>query len=205
MLQLIYNIVLALWLLADAFRAGRASLLETGAARWLHSMLVLILVLNAWFALHRRMPVSGLGARRVSWWQIGWVLVAMAWPVWFTVAQEPGGSTPLPALLLQFAATLMLAASVYSLGGNFAVFPERRAIVTGGIYRWLRHPMYASYLLLDLGFWLAHPQPWFGLVWVVEVLLLEARTRWEEQVLSEDVLYVEYQQRVPWRLIPGVL
>ena len=168
-------------------------------------MLVLILVLNAWFALRRRMPVSGLGARRVPWWQIGWVLVAMAWPVWFTVAQEPGGSTPFPALLLQFAATLMLGASVYSLGSSFAVFPERRAIVTRGVYRWLRHPMYASYLLLDLGFWIANPQPWFGLVWVVEVLLLEARTRWEEQVLSEDVLYVEYQQRVPWRLIPGVM
>ena len=199
--QLIYNIVLALWLLADAFRAGRASLAETGGARWLHWLLFLILVFNAWFALRRRMPVPG----RVKWWQIGWVLVAMAWPVWFTVAQGPGGPTPLPALLLQFAATLMFGASVYSLGSSFAVFPERRAIVTHGIYRWLRHPMYASYLLLDLGFWLANPQPWFGLVWVVEVLLLEARTRWEEQVLSEDVLYVEYQQRVPWRLIPGVI
>ena len=167
-------------------------------------MLVLILVLNAWFALRRRMPVP-VGARRVTWWQIGWVLVAMAWPVWFTVAQRPGGPTPLPALLLQFAATLMFGASVYSLGSSFAVFPERRAIVTSGVYRWLRHPMYASYLLLDLGFWLANPQPWFGLVWVVEVLLLEARTRWEEQVLSEDVVYVEYQQRVKWRLIPGVM
>ena len=206
MLQLIYNIVLALWLLADAFRAGRASLAETGAARWLHWVLVLILVLNAWFVLRRPVPAqSQLGARRATWWQIGWIFVAMAWPVWFTVAPGPGGSTPLPALLPQFAATLMFGASVYSLGSSFAVFPERRAIVTTGVYRWLRHPMYASYLLLDLGFWLANPQPWFGLVWVVEVLLLEARTRWEEQVLSEDVLYVEYQQRVPWRLIPGVL
>ena len=203
--QLIYNIVLALWLLSDAFRAGRASLAETGGARWMHWLLVLILVVNAWFALRRRMPLSGLGPGRVKWWQIGWVLVAMAWPVWFTVAQGPGGPTPLPALLLQFAATLMFGASVYSLGSSFAVLPERRAIVTSGVYRWLRHPMYASYLLLDLGFWLANPQPWFGLVWVVEVLLLEARTRWEEQVLSEDVLYVEYQQRVPWRLIPGVI
>ena len=56
------------------------------------------------------------------------------------------------------------------------MFPDRRAIVTNGVYRWLRHPMYAYYLLLDLIFWLADPQPWFGLVWVVEVLLLEART-----------------------------
>ena len=202
--QLIYNIVLALWLLADAFRAGRASLAETGGARWLHWLLVLILVVNAWFALRRRVPVPP-GARRVTRWQIGWVLVAMAGPVLFTVAPGPGGPTSLPALLLQFAATIMFGASVYSLDSSFAVFPERRAIVTSGIYRWLRHPMYASYLLLDLGFWLANPQPWFGLVWVVEVLLLEARTRWEEQVLSEDVVYVEYQQRVKWRLIPGVM
>ena len=201
--QLIYNIVLALWLLSDAFRAGRASLAETGGARWLHWLLVLILVVNAWFALRRRVPVPP-GARQVTRWQIGWVLVAMAGPVLFTVAPGPGGPTSLPALILQFAATLMFGASVYSLGGNVAVFPERRAMVSGGVYRWLRHPMYASYLLLDLGFWLANPQPWFGLVWVLEVLLLEARTRWEEQGLLDDVRYVEYQQRVPWRLIPGV-
>jgi len=33
--QWIYNIVLALWLLSGAFRAGRASLNETGPARLL--------------------------------------------------------------------------------------------------------------------------------------------------------------------------
>ena len=47
--QWIYNFALALWLLSDAFRAGRASLEETGPARLLHWLLVLILVLNAWF------------------------------------------------------------------------------------------------------------------------------------------------------------
>ncbi len=198
--QWIYNLVLALWLLSDAFRAGRASLDETGAARLLHWTMVLILSVNAWFALRRPVPV----ARSTTWVRACWVLVAMAWPVLFTVAQGPGGPTPLPALLLQFAATLMFGASVYALGGSFAVFPERRAIVRGGVYRWVRHPMYASYLLLDLGFWLANPQPWFALVWVIEVLLLEARTRWEEDVLSGDAAYVEYQQQVPWRLIPGV-
>ena len=45
----------------------------------------------------------------------------------------------------------------------------------------------------------------FAVVWIVEVLLLEARTRWEEAVLSGDATYVEYQRQVPWRLIPGIL
>ena len=54
--QWIYNFALALWLLSDAFRAGRASLEETGPARLLHWLLVLILVLNAWFAVRRPVP-----------------------------------------------------------------------------------------------------------------------------------------------------
>jgi len=83
----------------------------------------------------------------------------MAWPVLLTVAQGPTGATPFPALLIQFTATLLFGASVLTLGDSFAVFPERRNIVTGGVYRWIRHPMYASYLLLDLRFWLATPQP----------------------------------------------
>lgn len=199
--QWISNLALALWLLSDAVRAGRASLDETGAARLLHWAMVLILSVNAWFAVRRPAPA----ARATTAMRAGWILVAMAWPVLFTVAQGPGGPTPLPALLIQAAATSMFGASVYALGGSFAVFPERRTIVRSSVYRWVRHPMYASYLLLDLGFWLANPQPWFALVWVVEVLLFEARTRWEEDVLSGDPSYLEYQRQVPWRLIPGVL
>ena len=199
--QWIYNFVLAIWLLSDAFRAGRASLQETGPTQWLHGTLVVILALNAWFALRRPTPA----ARAVTPVQATWVLVAMAWPILFLLAPGPTGSGPLPALLIQFTATLLFGASVLTLGPSFAVFPERRVIVTRSIYAWVRHPMYASYLLLDLGFWLANPQPWFALVWVIEVLLLEARTRWEENVLSGDPAYLEYQNRVPWRLIPGVM
>lgn len=198
--QWIYNLVVALWLLSDAFRVGRASLAEQGLAQYIHWLLILILVANAVFALRRPAPVR----RAVTGWQVAWIVVAMGWPVFFTLAPGPPGPTPLPALLLQFAATLMFGASVVQLGDSFAIFPERRAIVTSGIYAWVRHPMYSSYLLLDLGLWLANPQPWFALIWVVEVLLLESRTRWEEEVLAEDPTYLAYQQQVRWRLIPGV-
>ncbi len=200
-MQRLYNFALALWLISDAFRVGRASLHATGPARGLHGAMVLILTVNAWFVLRRPAPLAG----GVTWWQAGWVLVAAAWPLLFIVAKGPSGPAPLPALLLQLAATLMFGASVYELGTSFAIFPERRALVSRGIYGWLRHPMYASYLLLDLGFWLANPQPWFAVVWVLEVLLLDARTRWEEEILLGDAAYAGYRRQVPWRLIPGVL
>ncbi len=199
--QWAYNLMLALWLLSDAYRTARASVLETGPAQWLHWLLALILCANAVFVLRRQSPA----ARGANRGQMLWVLVAMVWPVLFTVAPGPAGPTPLPALALQFAATLMFGGSVVALGESFAVFPERRTIVSHGLYRWLRHPMYASYLLLDLGYWLANPQPWFAVVWVVEVLLLEARTRWEEDVLVADPAYAAYRARVPWRLIPGLI
>ena len=184
--QWIYNFGLAGWLLVEAYCAGGAWVLQV------------VLVLNAWFVLWRRVPE----ARAVTLAQAGGVLVAMGWPVVFRIA--PVGWPALPALVLQGGALALWAASVVTLGTNYSAFPERRLLVTRGVYGWVRHPMYAASLLLDLGFWLAHPLPWFAVVWVLRVLLLEARTRWEEAVMAGDGGYANYQQRVRWRLIPGL-
>ena len=78
-------------------------------------------------------------------------------------------------------------------------------LVTGGPYRWVRHPAYAAFPFvfvgggLALGSWLA------ALVGLLMVLPLLRRTALEDRVLRERLEgYAAYAQRVRYRLLPGV-
>ena len=78
-------------------------------------------------------------------------------------------------------------------------------VITTGPYRYVRHPGYASAVImvlcsgLALGSWLSLLPSALGLVALV------ARTRFEERILCEGLPgYDEYAQRVHYRLLPGV-
>ena len=84
--------------------------------------------------------------------------------------------------------------------------PERgHRLVDRGVYRVVRHPMYAGLLgvLTGAPLWLGS---WLGLlVSLAPMCVLAARILLEERVLREAVAgYPDYTGRVRWRLIPGV-
>lgn len=78
-------------------------------------------------------------------------------------------------------------------------------VASTGLYRLVRHPMYAANVIMMLGVPLALGSYW-GLVFVVPgTLVLVARIRDEETMLSEQLVgYSDYRQRVPYRLLPHV-
>jgi protein-S-isoprenylcysteine O-methyltransferase Ste14 len=91
-----------------------------------------------------------------------------------------------------------------SLGRSFGLVPANRGIVSTGMYRWVRHPIYLGYLITHVGFVLANPTPWnIPLLIVADVALL-FRAVCEEQTLARDDAYSGYMTRVQWRVIPGV-
>src|SRR5262249_6078782 len=95
-------------------------------------------------------------------------------------------------------------ASLISLGKSFGIRPALRDLVTRGPYRLIRHPMYLSYVLSDVGYNL---QEWnMGTVLLVLVgwVSLLYRIKAEEQVLLHDGAWRLYADNVPYRLIPGV-
>ena len=84
------------------------------------------------------------------------------------------------------------------------MLPARRKIKSGWLYRWVRHPAYASYLLTDLAYFVAQPSPRNFVVTLAGAALLVTRAALEERVLVFDPEYRAYQQRTRWRFFPYV-
>ena len=106
---------------------------------------------------------------------------------------------------VQVIGTVGIIAALLSLRRSFGIVPAHRGIRTDGLYRVVRHPLYAAELLTILGIVLARPSPLnvsaFGCFCALQVLRAVA----EERFLGSDPVYSEYRARVRYRLIPGVV
>ncbi len=91
-----------------------------------------------------------------------------------------------------------------SLWRSFGIIPAHRGVKVGGLYRFVRHPMYLGYMVAHVGYLLYAPSWWnLGLYLIVWSLLI-ARIFAEERVLGEDADYRALQERVRYRLVPGL-
>jgi protein-S-isoprenylcysteine O-methyltransferase Ste14 len=91
-----------------------------------------------------------------------------------------------------------------SLGRSFGCVPAHRGLTLGGPYRFVRHPMYAGYLVSHLAFLLMNPTLWNLGVYALCYALQVPRLLAEERLLAHDPHYRDYQAVVHYRLIPGV-
>jgi protein-S-isoprenylcysteine O-methyltransferase Ste14 len=91
-----------------------------------------------------------------------------------------------------------------SLGRSFGLIPANRGIVSSGLYKLVRHPIYLGYLITHVAFLAANPAPWNIVLLVTTDLALLARAVCEERTLARDEEYRAYQTRVRWRVLPGV-
>jgi protein-S-isoprenylcysteine O-methyltransferase Ste14 len=91
-----------------------------------------------------------------------------------------------------------------SLGRSFGLIPANRGIVSTGLYRFVRHPIYLGYLITHVAFIAANPTTWNLALLVVADIALMARAVCEEETLAKDDRYREYQTKVRWRVVPGL-
>jgi protein-S-isoprenylcysteine O-methyltransferase Ste14 len=78
-------------------------------------------------------------------------------------------------------------------------------VVSTGLYRLVRHPMYTGNVIMMIGIPLALGSYW-GLVFVIPGLtVLALRIRDEEKLLGQELTgYREYTHKVRYRLAPGM-
>jgi protein-S-isoprenylcysteine O-methyltransferase Ste14 len=91
-----------------------------------------------------------------------------------------------------------------SLGRSFGLIPANRGIVSTGLYKMVRHPIYLGYLVTHFAFVAANPTVWNIALLVTADIALMARAVCEEDTLARDEEYRAYQTRVRWRVVPGL-
>jgi protein-S-isoprenylcysteine O-methyltransferase Ste14 len=87
------------------------------------------------------------------------------------------------------------------------VFPEVPSLgnlIVLGPYRWVRHPMYTSVLLVTLAWTLGNPLTFRIILWAGLVITLLIKLRYEERLLMERFPDYEAYRRQTKRLIPFV-
>lgn len=78
-------------------------------------------------------------------------------------------------------------------------------VVSGGPYRYIRHPGYASALVCYFAIAIALGSLWALVPAAITSVLLVARTALEDRTLRAELPgYAAYAERVRWRLLPGV-
>lgn len=181
-----------LWLLfavahLSVFRSsGKVSLLVFAIAET---------VVAVFFLLRR--PPRTLTQKPVEWF------VAIAGTFLPLLLRPTEGTAVVSEWGLIFGSALQIA-GVLSLNRSFALVPALRELKTSGMYRFVRHPIYFSYLITFSCYLAANfSSQNFGIL-LVSVSLLVSRIHFEERHLSQAPEYRAYRASVRWRLIPFI-
>jgi protein-S-isoprenylcysteine O-methyltransferase Ste14 len=112
--------------------------------------------------------------------------------------------------LVLFAAGWMLMTLVFRVNAFAAPVVKHQKdrqhrVIDTGVYRFVRHPMYSGVALLLPGMALWLESTAAALFALVPIGILTVRILVEEDFLKRELPgYVEYTQRVGWRLVPGI-
>jgi protein-S-isoprenylcysteine O-methyltransferase Ste14 len=107
-------------------------------------------------------------------------------------------------LAMQLFGLLICIASFLSLGRSFGFAAADRGLTTRGAYALVRHPIYGSYLFVQVGYVLQSISVWNASVVLFVTGCNVGRALVEERLLARSAAYEVYRSRVRWRLLPGV-
>jgi protein-S-isoprenylcysteine O-methyltransferase Ste14 len=94
--------------------------------------------------------------------------------------------------------------SFLALGRSFGFAAADRGLVRRGPYAVVRHPIYASYVLLQSGYLLQSISVRNALVMLFATSCNIGRALAEDRLLATNEQYGAYRAQVRWRLLPGV-
>lgn len=147
-------------------------------------------------------------------WMVGWFWVLT--PILYVLTPRllDWSSTELPlflrwlGVLLGIISIIFLAWVHRTLGTNWnvpGVAKEEQVLVTDGPYRWLRHPMYTSFALIALAYWLISTNWLVAAIGCVYWIVVVTKVKQEETALIKKFgdTYLEYMKHTG-RFLPRV-
>ena len=171
------------------------------ASKNLDAALLVISELLAVFLIVTRRLATTVSTHPLDWTLS---LIAVTAPL---LAAPAAASMFIPSQIttaLMFAGMIIQISAKAALWRSYGLIPANRGVKTTGPYRFVRHPMYAGYTLIHIGFLLGFPSLQNFLLYLTTLLIEVARLLREELILSKDPLYREYAARVRYRLLPRV-
>ena len=147
-----------------------------------------------------RRAALAVSTRPLDWFV---ALIGTALPM-FVRAGEVSLAPPMVGTALMLAGLILAIWAKASLRQSFGIAAANRGPVSRGPYRGVRHPMYAGYILVYVGFFLNNPLMWNAVIYLASVGLQVARITAEERILTLDQKYADYRTHVRHRLVPGV-
>ncbi|HSD96292.1 MAG TPA: isoprenylcysteine carboxylmethyltransferase family protein [Sulfuricaulis sp.] len=158
-----------------------------------------------------RMPQNNSFVSRGGIWvlaQVPVMLLAFAIPVWQGRGHlTPDGLVPMGGVAVTLLGVLLAVWGFASLGKALTPFPKPLADATlcrHGAYRFMRHPMYTSVMLVSLGWalwWLCE----VGVLYVLGLAFFFDRKAVHEEIWLREKYkdYADYARRVK-KFIPGL-
>jgi protein-S-isoprenylcysteine O-methyltransferase Ste14 len=91
-----------------------------------------------------------------------------------------------------------------SLNTSAGIVASNRGIKTGGLYAYVRHPVYLGNILFFVGFFSLNASFTNGILLFACTMFQVVRIMSEEKVLAADPAYKSYMAKVRWKLLPGL-
>ncbi len=107
-------------------------------------------------------------------------------------------------LVLQFLGMSISLIALFSLNRSWGLVAANRGVKTGGMYGFVRHPIYAGYFVSFAAYLAQNATMTNVPIYVAFVWLEVLRMGAEERVLARDPEYVSYSTRTRWRVLPFI-
>lgn len=107
-------------------------------------------------------------------------------------------------VVFQLSGLFLMQVALLYLGWHFGLLPANRGLVTRGPFGLIRHPVYAAWLVYASGTLMVVPTIRNLALVALTIPFMVWRITLEEELLEHDPPYRTYQQRVRWRVVPGV-
>lgn len=149
--------------------------------------------------MRRALAFGLVGAQFALLAALAFVPHGTAWPV--------NGLVIAGTVVLVAGGGMLAVLGLVGLGPALTASPIPKAnapLVTGGVYGLVRNPIYTGLMTGGAGLAMFGASVWHIIAWVLLVLLLSSKARWEERMLlAEHPEFAGYARRVG-RFLPGI-